>query len=88
MEGRLELRLAQGFDRSELEVESVEDCEADGADAEDRGISIRVRCSQCAVMSIQGVFCHEHSSCPNEKGECKGCGEIISKHQKYCEECQ
>lgn len=45
------------------------------------------RCSQCEALCINGVPTHEHG-CPNMKGECKGCGEIIEKHQKYCEDCQ
>ena len=48
--------------------------------------SWRVRCSQCEAMCINGVPCHE-SGCPNEKHECSGCGNIVLKGVKYCEEC-
>jgi hypothetical protein len=29
---------------------------------------VKVRCSQCEAMTIQGVPCHEHG-CPNKKKE-------------------
>ena len=48
--------------------------------------TLDVRCSQCEALCINGVPTHEHG-CPNAMGECSGCGEIIEKHQQYCEDC-
>ncbi len=48
--------------------------------------TISPRCSQCEVLVIQGVACHE-TGCPNAKHECHGCNELIPVNHKYCEEC-
>jgi hypothetical protein len=48
----------------------------------------RPRCSQCEVLVINGVACHE-TGCPHQTHECKGCDAIINnRHQMYCEDCQ
>lgn len=51
------------------------------------GIDIKVGCSQCAVMIINGWPCHE-TGCPNQKHLCAGCDTFIPLQQKYCEDCQ
>lgn len=54
---------AQGFDLSYMQS---------------RDGYVKVRCSQCEAMTIQGVPCHE-SGCPNEKKGRRrlvGCGEF------------
>lgn len=48
--------------------------------------AMRVRCSQCEAMVVNGVPIHE-SGCPNETHECRGCNAIIPAHQDYCGEC-
>ena len=62
--------------------------EQQGFDAsiEVSGGSIRVRCSQCEAMVINGVACHERG-CPNETHECFECETLIPKRQRYCEDC-
>lgn len=45
----LDALIAQGFDRSTLDEEEG---------------TIRVRCSQCAALVINGMACHE-TGCPN-----------------------
>ena len=47
---------------------------------------IRVSCSQCEALVINGVAYHE-TGCPNEKHECNGCNELVSRGRKYCEDC-
>ena len=51
------------------------------------GGTIKVGCSACAALVINGTACHE-AGCPNEKRECKGCNEIIPKNHLYCEDCR
>lgn len=49
---------------------------------------VRVRCSQCATMIINGMATHE-TGCPNQTFECHGCdARVESRHQKYCADCQ
>lgn len=48
--------------------------------------AMRVRCSRCEAMVVNGVPIHERG-CPNATHECKGCSEIIPARQKYCEDC-
>jgi hypothetical protein len=50
------------------------------------GKYVRVRCSQCEALVINGVATHEHR-CPNAKHECNGCGNVIPMNQRYCEDC-
>lgn len=45
-----------------------------------------VACSQCEALVINGVPTHE-IGCPNVVRECHGCGELVLKHQKYCQDC-
>jgi hypothetical protein len=46
----------------------------------------RPKCSQCEVLVINGVACHE-TGCSNAVHECHGCNELIPMRQKYCAEC-
>lgn len=48
---------------------------------------IRVRCSQCEALAINGVPCHE-TGCPNATHECRGCNARIPVRQRYCENCR
>lgn len=48
--------------------------------------AVRVSCSQCQALGINGVACHE-TGCPNAKHDCKGCDTLIPARQKYCEDC-
>lgn len=36
---------------------------------------VRVRCSQCEALVINGVACHERG-CPNKPPVCRECGQI------------
>jgi hypothetical protein len=47
---------------------------------------IKVKCSQCQAVAINGIACHE-TGCPNARHECKGCDELLPLNQKYCAEC-
>lgn len=67
---RVENLIAMGFDRTE----------AAG------GRTIRPRCSQCEVLVIQNVACHE-PGCRNEVHECHGCNAIVDRNVRYCAEC-
>ena len=52
------------------------------------GGAVRVRCSQCDALCINGIAAHEHG-CPNMTHECKGCDARLTARQgKYCEDCQ
>jgi len=65
----------------------IKDLKRLGFDLSERdGRSLRVRCSQCDALVINGVACHERG-CPNAMHECAGCGEIIPANQKYCSMC-
>jgi hypothetical protein len=52
------------------------------------GEGIRVGCSQCEAVCINGAPCHE-TGCPNATKECKGCGEVIPARRfvDYCGDC-
>jgi hypothetical protein len=39
---------------------------------------VRVRCSACAALVINGVPCHEHG-CPNRPRTCPECGGLDSE---------
>jgi len=54
-----------------------------------RGVPTRYRpaCSQCEVLVINGLACHE-TGCPHAMHECKGCNVQIPRQQRYCEDCQ
>jgi hypothetical protein len=47
---------------------------------------VRVRCSQCESLVINGIATHEHG-CPNATHECNGCNELIPMRQRYCQDC-
>jgi len=47
---------------------------------------VRLACSQCEALTINGIATHEHS-CPNARRECKGCNEQIAVNQRYCANC-
>jgi hypothetical protein len=51
-----------------------------------RGGLIRVRCSQCAAATINGIACHE-TGCPNAVHECHGCNALVPIRVKYCADC-
>lgn len=55
--------------------------------SEPNGRYVRVRCSQCQAMCINGTPCHERG-CPNAMHECRGCNAIVPVRQRYCEDCQ
>jgi hypothetical protein len=51
------------------------------------GQSIKVRCSQCEALVINGTATHE-TGCPRNLHECSGCNELIPIRQRYCVDCQ
>ncbi len=61
--------------------------EAQGFDAIGPERFARPKCSQCEVLVINGVACHE-TGCPNARHECKECNALIPVNQKYCEDCR
>lgn len=44
---------------------------------------IKVKCSQCAALAINGVACHE-TGCRNQPRECRECGDLIPRGER-CE---
>jgi len=50
------------------------------------GRHVYPRCSQCEVLVIQGIACHEQG-CPNETRECAECNARIAKRDRVCEDC-
>lgn len=48
---------------------------------------IKVKCSQCQAVAINGMPCHE-TGCPNELHECRGCNASVPRGVRYCEDCQ
>lgn len=69
--------LAQGFDASTYG-------EIPGAG---QRRPVRVRCSQCQALAINGIPAHE-TGCPNQVHECRGCGNPVPRAGTYCEDCQ
>lgn len=51
-----------------------------------RGGRVRLGCSQCEALSINGVPTHE-TGCPNATKECDGCNATVPARVRYCEEC-
>lgn len=48
---------------------------------------VRVRCSQCEALVINGVACHEHG-CPNQTYPCVECGcDGATRRRGLCEDC-
>lgn len=55
---------------------------------DDNGVSVVPLCSQCEVLVINGVACHE-IGCPNATKDCKGCDDQVPKMGPgYCENCR
>lgn len=50
--------------------------------------TIKVRCSQCEALVINGTPCHE-TGCRNAVRECSGCNNLIPALQfrRFCEDC-
>lgn len=71
--------------------ERVQEIEALGFDRTtydgDAG-AIRVACSKCEALVINGVPCHERG-CVNATRECRGCTNRIPalRFRQFCEEC-
>jgi hypothetical protein len=65
----------RGFDNSEVD-------EADG--------TVRVKCSACEALVINGTPCHE-TGCTNKAGECFECGAPIpgagNRYRPICDDC-
>lgn len=49
---------------------------------------LRIGCSQCEALVINGVPCHE-TGCPRAMRECSGCNNLIPAlmFRRFCEEC-
>lgn len=63
--------LELGFDRSTTAVE---------------GTVLIAECSQCSVVCINGVPCHERG-CPNQTSECAECGCVVPHGTRLCVAC-
>jgi hypothetical protein len=50
------------------------------------GQAIKVGCSQCQALCINGIATHENR-CSNVVHECQGCGERVGRFQRYCADC-
>lgn len=50
------------------------------------GRTVKVGCSQCAALVINGIACHE-TGCVNQVHECAGCMTFVPVRQKYCADC-
>lgn len=51
-----------------------------------RGWYVRVQCSQCEAVVLNGTAVHE-TGCPNDTRVCRGCNERIPARARYCAEC-
>lgn len=67
-----------GFDTSEHFNDHTHD--------DDQGYN-KAGCSQCQVMVINGIPCHE-TGCPNQTHECQECMTQIKKGRRICDECE
>ncbi len=47
---------------------------------------VKVRCSQCEALFINGIAAHE-SGCRNATHECAGCNATVPLRVKYCDDC-
>lgn len=65
-----------GFDRSRIVTDEPE-----------TEPYVKLACSQCAAVCVNGIPCHE-TGCPNETHECKGCNASVTRNVRYCEDCQ
>lgn len=63
-----------GFDLTDMQITRSE------------GAYLRVRCSQCEAVVINGTPCHE-VGCPNGTTECQQCGTPIPRPRRLCENC-
>ena len=59
----------------------------DATEPPNRSRFARPKCSQCEVLVINGVACHE-TGCTNARHECHGCNELIPMNLRYCEACR
>jgi hypothetical protein len=50
------------------------------------GQGVRVGCSQCQALCINGTATHE-TGCSNVVHECQGCSERVERFQRYCVDC-
>lgn len=75
-----------GFDASEVVVGECDHPGCVSIECLNERTCARVRCSQCAAVSINGVPCHE-TGCPNARGECAECDAPVPKRQRVCESC-
>jgi len=66
----LAVLITQGFDDSYLTEHNA----------------VRIACSQCEALVINGVATHEHG-CPNRTHECLKCMTPIPIRQRLCESC-
>lgn len=60
---------------TELESLGFDRCRESGRD------TIRIGCSQCDAVAINGTACHE-TGCPNQTRECRECGTQIPKGER------
>ena len=68
----------------------LQELEARGFDASaltDEG-SVRVACTRCEALVINGVACHE-TNCVNRMRECSGCNNLIPalRFRRFCDDC-
>lgn len=68
----------------------IQELEAKGFDAcgpLDTG-GVRVGCTRCDALVINGVPCHE-SGCVNQMRECSGCSNLIPalRFRRFCDDC-
>lgn len=48
---------------------------------------LRIACSQCEVMVINGTLCHE-TGCPNATHPCSECDAPTTNRRGLCDDCQ
>lgn len=51
-----------------------------------RSGSVRLACSQCDALAINGTATHE-TGCPNAVHECNGCNDLVPQNHRYCASC-
>lgn len=69
-----------------MNIEQLEELGFDACYADDDRQTIRVGCSQCRVMIVNGHPFHERG-CPNETHECAECDAQIKRGHRLCESC-
>lgn len=70
--------LERGFDKS---VELWQPCDCGEKDCDIETTGLRIGCSQCQAVAINGVPTHE-AGCRNRTYECAGCEEWVRKGQE------